>query len=121
VFSDPMTVTYNGSGLTLPRTGMSGNQSFYTTADREFELYISSPKNPRNDMLAASITLARKLVDPTPANAFDAYRDVRNAFGLSYAFDLTRAETSVDIPRLRTALLALVDSTFQGRLIAGEK
>jgi len=64
----------------------------------------------------------RKLPDPTPSNAFDAYRDIRNGFGLSYVFDsLTRAETSVDIPRLRTAVLALIDSTLQGRIIAGER
>jgi len=52
---------------------------------------------------------------------FDTYREVRNGFGLSIMFDAqTRAEASVDVPKLRTAVLALVDTAFQSRLISGE-
>jgi hypothetical protein len=68
-----------------------------------------------------SISLARRLPDPTPSNVFDDYREIKNEFTLSYSFDTIRAETSVDIPRLRTALLNLVDSAFESRLIGGEK
>lgn len=67
------------------------------------------------------VTLSRKLPDPTPSDVFDDYRVIRNSVSLSFGFDPTRAETSVDIPLLRTALLAYVDSTLQSRIIAGEK
>jgi len=63
----------------------------------------------------------RKMPDPTPANVFDDYREIRNAFGMFYMFDTSsRANMSVDIPLLRTSLLALVDSTLQGRILNGE-
>lgn len=93
----------------------------YRTADGEFEVSISDIPMQRDGSIVRDITLARRLPDPTPADPFDHYRFIRNSFKLSYGFDLTRAETSVDIPLLRTALLALVDTTFQSRIIAGEK
>jgi len=63
----------------------------------------------------------RKMPDPTPTNVFDDYREIRNAFGIFYMFDTnSRANMSVDIPLLRTSLLAFVDSTLQGRVLNGE-
>lgn len=114
-------MTYDGSAKSLPRISASPNRSVYKTADGEFEVTISgsSPKNAGQSFV--SISLARVLPDPTPTNVFDDYRKIRNEFTLSYGFDLTRAESSVDIPRLRTALLAFVDATLQGRIIGGEK
>lgn len=100
---------------------MGPQRSFYRTADGLFEIIISDKPKQRDGSLERAIVLSRVLPDPTPADAFDAYRVIRNSFGISYGFDLTRAETSVDIPLLRTALLALVDSTLQGRIIAGER
>jgi hypothetical protein len=121
VFSDPFSVTYDGSAKSLPRTGTSSKQTTYRTADREFAVVITkNSPSLRNGSNLVGISLARYLPDPTPADVFNDYREIRNVFGLTYSFDPTRAETSVDVPRLRTALLALVDSTFQGRLISGE-
>jgi len=119
VLTDPLSVTYNAVAKSLPRVGVSDDQSFYKTADGEFEVVTSSFTNA-DGVEHREITLARRLPDATPSNAFDAYREIRNVFGLSYSFDSTRAEASIDIPLLRTALLAFVDSTLQGRLIAGE-
>lgn len=75
----------------------------------------------RDGSIGRYVTLSRLLPDPTPGNVFDDFRFIRNSFGVFYGFDPTRAETSVDIPLLRTALLNWVDSTLQGRIIAGEK
>jgi len=61
------------------------------------------------------------LPDLTPSNAFDDYRFISNTFKVCYLFDTSRANMSVDIPLLRTALLSLLDSTFQGRILSGEK
>jgi len=120
MFTDPLSVTYNSSSKTLPRVSQEESLSSYRTADGEFEILISSRRGV-GGIEARQINLARQIPDPTPTNVFDNFRQIRNVFGLSYGFDTTRAETSVDIPLLRTALLALVDSTFQGRLITGEK
>jgi hypothetical protein len=123
MFPDPFSVTYNGSAKSLPRTATAKDYNRYNTADREFEMIIANNlRQPQDGIATVSIKLIRRLPDPTPGDAFDAYRDIRNSFGFSYSFDArTRAETSVDVPRLRSALDALVDSTLQGRLIGGEK
>jgi len=122
VFTDPFSVTYNGSSLSLPRTAVEKDYNRYNTADREFEIIVANNLRRNDGSGIASIKLARRLPDPTPGDAFDAYRDIRNSFGFSFGFDaLTRAEASVDIPRLRTALDSLVTSTVLGRIISGEK
>jgi len=123
MFTDPFSVTYNGSGLSLPRTTVEKDYNRYNTADGEFEVLISNNlRKPQDGIATVSIRLIRRLPDPTPTDVFNDYRMIRNAFAFSYSFDaLTRAETSVDVPRLRTALDALVTSGFQTRLISGER
>jgi len=122
MLTDPLTVTYNGSAKTMPRTSVSSDGSVYRTADGEFEVVIlQSPRTRSNGPISTSIKLVRRIPDPTPSDAFDAYRNIRNSFGITYGFDLTKAEASVDIPRLRTALLSFVDSTLEGRLMSAEK
>jgi len=121
MFSDPLSVTYNSSAKSLPRVGSSLSRSTYRTADNEFEVLIKNSSSPKDGRTFVTIEMARTLPDPTAGDVFDDFRVIRNSFGISMGFDLTRAETSVDVPRLRTALLALVDSTFQSRLIGGEK
>lgn len=121
MLADPLAVTYDGSAKSLPRTSAGLRQAVYRTADGEFEVRISNTPTARNGGQSVSIELTRQIPDPTPTNAFDAYREIRNGFGLTYTFDTTRSEASVDLPRLRTALLAFVDTTLAGRLISGEK
>lgn len=122
MLTDPLSVTYDGSAKSLPRVSANSTRTVYRTGDGEFEVTISGSPSGRTGSSVVSISLARKIPDPTPSNVFDDYRAIRNEFTLSYSFDSnTRAEASVDIPRLRTALLNFVDSTLQGRLIAGEK
>jgi len=121
MLSDPLAVTYDGSAKSLPRVSANSTRTVYRTADGEFQVVITGTPSGTTGQNSASITLSRVLPDPTPSNAFDAYRIIKNEFTLSYSFDSTRAEASVDIPKLRTALLAFVDSTLQGRIISGEK
>jgi len=120
VFSDPLAVTYDGSAKSLPRVSASAARTVYRTADGEFEVSISNITTLKDGNLA-KIYLARRLPDPTPSNVFDDWREIRNSIAITYGFDPTRAEASVDIPKLQTALLSLVDSTFRSRLIGGEK
>jgi len=67
------------------------------------------------------VSLSRGLPDPTPLNSFDDFRLIRNSFEIAYRFDVSRANLSVDMPLLRTALLAWLDPTLQGRILSGEK
>jgi hypothetical protein len=123
MFTDPLAVTYDGSAKSLPRVGVGPNGSVYRTADSEFEITISNgfPK-ARKRGGARFVVMNRYLPDPTPSNVFDDYREIRNGFGYFYTFDPdTRAEVSVDIPRLRTALDSWMTPTFQSRVISGEQ
>jgi hypothetical protein len=122
MLTDPLSVTYNSVSKSLVRITSYEGSTRYRTADGEFEVLIESqPSSQGRNSERRTISLARRIPDPTPSNVFDDYREIRNVFGLSYEFDLTRSETSVDIPLLRTALLAFVDSTLQGRIISGEQ
>jgi hypothetical protein len=122
VLTDPLSVTYDGSAKSLPRVSLDRRGSIYRTADGEFEVSISSFLPPRYGIGGTGIFLARRLPDPTPSNVFDDYRFIYNTFGVTFGYDaLTRTEASDNLPKLRTALLALVDTTLMGRLIAGEK
>lgn len=122
MLTDPASVTYNSVAKSLVRIFTDGGTTRYKTADGEFEMRVSNTP-PETEVWEdrVYIELTRIIPDPTPSNVFDPFRRVRNTFGLTYRFDATRAETSVDVPRLRTALLAYVDSTLEGRLISGEK
>jgi len=121
VFTDPFSVTYNGNAKTLPRISVLGSSSSYKTADNELEINISRSRDKRDGRALVQFELVRTLPDPTPGDAFDAFRMIRNSFGVTYGFDpVTRAQASVDLPLLRTAVLAVVDSTLMGRLIGGE-
>lgn len=121
MFTDPFSVTYNGSAKSLPRVSVLRDASSYRTADGEFEINISSSRNKRDGRALVQFELVRTLPDPTPGDAFDAFRNIRNSFGVTYGFDpSTRAQASVDLPLLRTAVLATVDSTLMSRLIGGE-
>jgi hypothetical protein len=123
MFTDPLSVTYSGSAKSLPRVSVERHSTRYRTADKEFQISISEAPlyQLRDGRVWRSISLTRTLPDPTPADAFDAMRDIRNTYGVFYSFDPTRAEWSDNLPKLRTALTTLVDSTFESRLFAGEK
>jgi len=104
----------------LPRIAAT-NRSVFRSGDGEFEVNIFDSAPRRRIGTQRFVTLSRILPDPTPVNVFDDYRFIRNTFGVLYGFDATRAETSVDIPLLRTALLNYLDTSLQGRIIGGEK
>jgi hypothetical protein len=119
VFTDPLAVTYSGSPLLLPRTATGKRYTRYTTADGEFVIFIAKSFAQGGDS-RVDIIFTRNVPDPTPGDQSGS-RYVRNSFGFSYGFDpLTRAEAFSDIPKLRSALDSLVNSTFQSRLIGGE-
>jgi len=119
MFSDPLSVTVGGSSKSMPRVGLTKTTSEYRTADGEYRMRIRSSTDS-NGGITRDIELMRRLPDLTPADAFDAYREIVNGFAIRYRFDETRASSS-DLADMRTALLALVNTAFEARLISGEK
>lgn len=120
-FTDPLSVTYDGSAKSLPRVSVKDSSSVYRTADGEFSISIErSPLSGVEGGERVSLIMSRTVPDPTPLDG-NPNRQIINSFGLTIGFDApSREQASVDVPLLRTAVLALVDSTFQSRLIQGE-
>jgi hypothetical protein len=124
VLTDPLSVTYNSTAKSLPRGSGSFNgpakrlsQSFYATSDQEFQLGIT--KLDLRNAVRTEIILRRNDVDAT-SNPYPGMGLTFNGFGLILEANNLKLETNTDIPLLRTALLALVDSTLQAKIIGGE-
>lgn len=126
MLSDPLAVTYDGVAKTLPRsTGVTSGVTkrlgvnFYRTADGEF-VAKTARSLLANGSFLSSIELGRTTPDADSDPFNGDWSALPNFFGLTYTVNPVRYATSVDIPRLRTALLALVDTSLQARLISGE-
>lgn len=126
MLSDPLAITYNsvGKNLAVASGSLPGVKKViatraYRDSTGEFEAFTSCSQLPGN-MNRSMIMLSRVQLDSDsdPFNAGSWYYP--NRVGLVFDTSETRTNTSVDVPLLRTALLALVDTTLQGRLIAGE-
>jgi len=124
MLSDPTTITYNSISKTLPRTSGASlgtprkvAEALYGTADGEFMLRIAQHAH-RNGSRRAEIRLSRMQHETDSGTAFDGM--YTNAFGLILETNAYSTGASVDIPLLRTSLLAFVDSTLQSRILAGE-
>lgn len=130
MLSDPLGFTYNGVAKSLPRAsgvfpGVAkklGN-SLYATSGGEFKVqtsYSQTGGKAGSQLHHAEIAMMRTVpdTDSDPFNNSDL--QLANYVGLFFGANFLRYETAVDIPLLRTALLSLVDTTLQGRLIAGE-
>lgn len=122
MFSDPLSVTYNSVAKSLPRQASSDVASVYGTSDGEFTFTVSHTSrisDKGQPIIRREVILSRNVVDSTDP-AFTQQRYPVNSVGLVFETDELRIESSTDIPLLRAALLALVDSTFQGRVIGNE-
>jgi hypothetical protein len=120
MLTDPASVTYNGSAKSLVRISQDIDSTIYATSDGEFWMQIRNSLT-RDGLTRREVLLERRAPDPTPDPFSGGPASVSNRFGLIFETNLNRFESSTDIPLLRTALLAYVDSTLQGRILAGEK
>lgn len=126
MLSDPLSVTYDGSAKSLPSRGSFDPAAgkliasrAYATADNEFEVLNSSWLMP-GAVTRSEIILTRVTPDADNDPFTGNWQRLPNSVGLVFEANSFRYATSVDIPLLRTALLALVDSSLQARLISGE-
>lgn len=121
MLSEPLSVTYNGAAKSLIRLsiGQSSDNvatSRFRSSDGEFSVIITEARV--KDMIRIEIRLERVEVD---TDSLNGYQYIPNRFGFVYEVNPSLYNTSSDIPLLRSALNAFVDSTLQGRLIGGEK
>jgi len=125
VFTDPLAITYSGSGKSLARVagfkpGLAKTTiaQRYATPDSEFEAFVSQATMGAG-IVRSELMLGRTAQDPDGpfSGRWDPWS---NRIGICFEVNSPRYGTAVDIPLLRTALLSLVDATFQSRLIAGE-
>jgi len=125
VFTDPLAITYSGSSKSLARVagfkpGLAKTITAqrYATPDSEFEAFVSQA-TMGGGLVRSELMLGRTAPDPDGpfVGRWDSWS---NRIGISFEVNSPRYNTAVDVPLLRTALLTLVDATFQSRLIAGE-
>jgi hypothetical protein len=93
--------------------------SLFGSSDGEFQMFMSEAELGGN-MRRFEVLLERTQQDPDGPFT-GSYFSLPNRFGFVYEINPFRYNTSTDIPLLRTALNTLVDSTFQGRILGGEK
>lgn len=125
MLTDPAAITYNGSGVTLargtgdfPGTARRWSHSHYRSTDGQFEMGINHSLLG-GGAFRSEVLLARNDTDAA-SNPYGALPLTFNRVGLIYEVNALHLETATDVPLLRTALLAYVDATLQGRIIGGE-
>jgi len=125
VLTDPLSVSYNGSSKSLPAITGSNPISVervlgarrYGTADGEFTVYTRQSSR-KDGARQSEITLERRALETDVNTTMQGY--FSNSVGLVFTSNRFQVATSVDIPLIRAALLSLVDTTLQGRIINGE-
>jgi hypothetical protein len=123
ILTDPLALTINSVSVNLARVSVAGNEAIYRSSDGVYEMYISQTPGFNRRGTAGTfvnVELTQFLVDSTDP-AFTQERFPSNSFVVGYFVDSIHSNTTTDVPLLRTALLAFVDSTIQGRLFGGEK
>jgi hypothetical protein len=125
MLSDPITLTYNSVSKSLPRS--SGRKSpmpkqvAYTVYGSQTEpdaVGLTTSQFLYADGSRRSEILLSKVTADIDSNTVQSGL-FTNSVGLVFLTNPYQVGQS-DIPLLRASLLSLVDSTLQGRLIAGE-
>lgn len=120
MLTDPMSVTFNGSAKSLVRISTTALSTVYATSDGEFMMKVTTSP-AEGGLVRREILFAHNYPDSTPDPFSGGPASVPNRFGLVYETTADAFFSSTEIPLLRTALLAFVDSTLQSRILAGEK
>jgi hypothetical protein len=125
MLSDPISLTYNGNAKSLaraprPRTGVRKvvGRSGFTSDTGEFVVETTSMLMSDRSR-KVEITLYRNppysgSITPPPQS------EQGNGVSLCFIVNENFNETVTDIPLIRAALLAYVDSTIQSKLLQGQ-
>jgi hypothetical protein len=121
MFTDPLSVTFNGSATSLARVSADEVGTTYATPDRSLVLEIFEVSVRGSGQRRIECKLSYAHPDPTPDPFSGGPASQINSVGLVFEVNPNGFYSGTDVPLLRTAILALVDSTFQGRVLGGEK
>lgn len=123
MLSDPISVTVGGSAKSLPRVGPFDRpqprkiqSNTYMTADGTVSVTTSQGEY-RDGSRRAEITLRQHGYDLSSSTNYDG--PVTPGVGFVFEWGPGNLGSS-DITSLRADLIAFVDATLQGRIIAGE-
>jgi len=113
--ADPQTLTVNSVAKTLNLVESVGLRSVYKTADELFELVVSHAKS--KGRTRRMVRVNQRVVAADPLTSVNEYKDLGVYFVIDepeYGFDDT------NIGYLWTALKALADSTFLGKVLGDQ-
>jgi len=117
MFTEPITVTIDGSATSFTRISTSEEVDVrlgqFRSADGAYTLSINS-QSMGPDLTRYEVTLMKCDL----GTVLDRMR--RNGVGIVLYVDTYRDDTSTQVPLLRTAISTWLDSTLQGRVLAGE-
>jgi len=119
MLTDPMSVTYNSTSLSLARTSSGSEGTTYATSDGLFSAKVVKSTTV-SGMRRVEILFTHLTPDPTPDPFSGGPATQPNSFGFVYEFNSNEFYSLTDIPLIRTALAAFVTSPIEARLIAGE-
>jgi hypothetical protein len=116
--ADPLSITYDGTAVSLPRTGMGNNEGVFTSADGAFTLNVKHSYGSTN---THSVLLRRKALvasSTVPANNINVAPTV--------SLTIRTPNQGVTVAELQKQLKALADflsaSTYAigNKIVAGE-
>lgn len=126
MLSDPIVLAYNSTTKTLPvamavMPGVKKVVGRRSYAEPNGEFVVTTTSSLLSDN---SSRVEMLLTRTTPDNDADPFTgsgaQLPNSFGLVYVVNNVHYASSVDIPRLRAALLNYVDTATELRIIGGE-
>lgn len=126
MLTDPLSVTYNGTAVSLPRaSGIKPaarrelGRSVYKSGTGEFSVFTT--RTLLSDGTTRIEILLERVAQDADSNPFTGdWKKLPNRFGFVYEVNDFAYGTSTDIGLLRSALSSFVNSTIEGRLVAGE-
>jgi len=118
-----MVVTIDGSAKNLPRVGQLSaanakqvSASTYRTSDGTYQVDVRQSVY-QDGVRRAELMLRKRTLDTDSGTAYTGY--ISTGVGIVLEFG-PYGSGSADLSNVRTAVLALVDSALQGRLVTGE-
>jgi hypothetical protein len=116
MLADPQSVTVNAVAISLPRTSMGPTTNVYTSADGLTSLTTKQTQSAGR--FRREVRVSQQKISADPISAVTAQRGV----SVYLVIDEPRNNifTDTEIGYLVTALKALVDTTFTGKVLAGE-
>lgn len=126
MLSDPLVATYNSVAVNMPRVSLSGRKgpvkqvssTTYRSATGDMSAYITRHTLAGNITRFEVIFERVQLDDGNPGNGITEF--LPNRYGVVYEVNDLKGNTATDIPLLKSALNAFLNTATESRILAGE-